>query len=76
MAPPRIRDVRGFGLVTVVEADTTAAAASLVETAQQHGLLLRLHQTAAMLLPPLTLDDDGVQAICDCFAAVFATPGK
>jgi adenosylmethionine-8-amino-7-oxononanoate aminotransferase len=59
----RIVDVRGKGLVTTLELDTTQAAATLVARARSAGVLVRQQGSVVMIVPPLTIDDEGVTEI-------------
>jgi len=58
-------DVRGLGLLVVVEMSTAEAASDVLVRAREHGLLLRQAGAAVMLVPPLTIDEAGVTAIAD-----------
>nr|BAO20186.1 putative aminotransferase [Sphaerisporangium sp. SANK 60911] len=59
----RILDVRGVGMVTVLETDSMAAATELVGRLRAAGLLLRQQGAVAMAVPPLIIDEEGVSAI-------------
>ncbi|WP_454197135.1 aminotransferase family protein [Nocardia sp. Marseille-Q1738] len=59
----RIVDVRGKGLVTTLELDTTQSAATLVARARSAGVLLRQQGPVVMVVPPLIIDDAGVAEI-------------
>ncbi|EHR52436.1 adenosylmethionine-8-amino-7-oxononanoate aminotransferase [Saccharomonospora marina XMU15] len=58
-------DVRGRGLIVVVELSTWDAAARLVERAKENGLLLRQPGEAVIVSPPLTASDDEIAAMAD-----------
>lgn len=58
-------DVRGLGLLVVVEMSSPEAAGEVLTRAQDNGLLLRQAGAAVMVVPPLTIDDEGVAAIAD-----------
>lgn len=62
---PGVTDVRGYGLITVVElADEEAATAAQAE-ARHQGLLLRRQRNALMPVPALVIDDAGVEEVLD-----------
>lgn len=65
-----IVDVRGQGLTLVVETDSADRATSLRAHAQRDGLLLRQHAQTIMAVPPLMIDESGVDEIADCIGAL------
>ncbi|MFI9556340.1 aminotransferase class III-fold pyridoxal phosphate-dependent enzyme [Nonomuraea endophytica] len=67
-ATGRVADVRGLGLITVVELATPEAATRLVAQARRRGLLLRRQGPeglAVMAAPPLTIDQQGIDTLAD-----------
>lgn len=54
---PRVTDVRGLGLILVVEMADEAAALDIITAARAHGLLLRRQGRAVMVIPPLIVDE-------------------
>jgi adenosylmethionine-8-amino-7-oxononanoate aminotransferase len=62
---PGVTDVRGLGLIFVVEMSSTQAAARVLTRARDQGLLLRQQGQAVMAVPPLIIDDDGIDVIVD-----------
>lgn len=58
-------DVRGLGLLVVLEMSDPRAAAELVAEARRQGLLLRQQHTAVMVVPPLSVDAEVVDDIAD-----------
>jgi adenosylmethionine-8-amino-7-oxononanoate aminotransferase len=64
-AADEVTDVRGLGLILVVEMSSTAAATRVLARARERGLLLRQQGQAVMAVPPLVIDDKGAAAIVD-----------
>lgn len=62
-------DVRGFGLLAVVEMASEKLAMDVVARARERGLLLRRPGTAVMVVPPLVVDEEGVTAMLDRMVA-------
>jgi adenosylmethionine-8-amino-7-oxononanoate aminotransferase len=60
-----VTDVRGLGLLAVVEMSSPEAAAQVLVRAREHGLLLRQQGAAVLAVPPLVVDDEGVAAMLD-----------
>lgn len=60
-----VRDVRGLGLVVVVEFDDESRAAAVGAQARRNGLLLRQQRNSLMAIPPLVISDDGVAEIAE-----------
>jgi adenosylmethionine-8-amino-7-oxononanoate aminotransferase/4-aminobutyrate--pyruvate transaminase len=68
---PSVLDVRGLGLVAVVEMATADQARRVVDRAREFRLLLRCQQNAVMAVPPLTIDRSGIEELADrCTRAV------
>ncbi len=59
----QLRDVRGLGLIIVLELAAMEAATRVVARARESGLLLRQHGEVIMLVPPLSIDAEGISAI-------------
>lgn len=57
---PLVSDIRGLGLVIVIEVISDDVATIIVKEAQAHGLLLRQQASAIMFVPPLIIDDLGI----------------
>ncbi|MER8072286.1 aspartate aminotransferase family protein [Streptomyces sp. NPDC094034] len=68
-----VLDVRGLGLVTVLELSSVEACNRLLRRARDNGLLLRQHGPVAMSVPPLTIDDEGVDALADRLERALGT---
>lgn len=58
-----VRDVRGQGLLVVLELANHDSAAALVQAARRHHLLLRQQGAVVMVVPPLTVDASVVDEI-------------
>ncbi|WP_329253247.1 aminotransferase class III-fold pyridoxal phosphate-dependent enzyme [Streptomyces sp. NBC_01478] len=56
-------DVRGLGLILVVETASPELAARVLTRARERGLLLRQVGAAVMAVPPLVIDDEGAAAL-------------
>ncbi len=65
VAAEEVVDVRGLGLILVVEMATTSAATAVLARARADGLLLRQQGTAVMAVPPLVIDDEGAAEIVE-----------
>ncbi|MYV53460.1 aspartate aminotransferase family protein [Streptomyces sp. SID3212] len=65
-------DVRGLGLILVVETASPETAASVVVRAREQGLLLRQAGPSVMAVPPLVIDDEGARAVVDGLAGALA----
>ncbi len=73
-ACPTVLDVRGLGLVGVVELDSPQTAGQVAASCLEHGLLVRQQLTSVMVVPPLVVDEAGVKEIADVLTgAVLAT---
>jgi adenosylmethionine-8-amino-7-oxononanoate aminotransferase len=68
-------DVRGLGLVLVIELATEEAASRMLARAQANGLLLRQQGAAVMAVPPLTVDDSVIDAIAEHITTVVEHRG-
>ncbi|MFI7633010.1 aspartate aminotransferase family protein [Nonomuraea sp. NPDC049400] len=68
----RVTDVRGLGLVTVVETDHPDVATAAVAMARRSGVLVRQQGTNIMICPPLPLDADQAAEIGDCLLGAFS----
>lgn len=58
-----IIDVRGFGLIIAFEMNSADSASKLKGLAENMGLLLRQAGETIMVVPPLTIDLDGIKKI-------------
>jgi adenosylmethionine-8-amino-7-oxononanoate aminotransferase len=67
-----VEDVRGLGLIGVVETSSPERAADVVAKARARGLLLRPAGTSFMVVPPLTVDEGVIGTIVDRLAPVLA----
>jgi adenosylmethionine-8-amino-7-oxononanoate aminotransferase len=61
----QVVDVRGLGLTVVLQMASPEAATALVERGQAHGVLLRKPTDAVMAIPPLVIDEAGIDAIAE-----------
>jgi len=59
-----IVDIRGLGLILVIEMSSYEAARNVVSQAASKGLLLRQPGEAFMMVPPLTIDEAGIEEAC------------
>lgn len=62
---PVVVDVRGLGLIVVVETTSPELATQVLARAREGGLLLRQVGAAVMAVPPLVIDDEGATAVVD-----------
>ena len=69
---PAVRDVRGLGMLVIIEADSFDNAAALVAHAREQRLLVRQQGSAVMVVPPLTTDADGIDDIVARFGSALA----
>ncbi|MEU4488575.1 aminotransferase class III-fold pyridoxal phosphate-dependent enzyme [Streptomyces purpurascens] len=69
---PGVTDVRGLGLIAVVETDSEGRADRILARARDCGLLLRRIGSAVVAVPPLVIDDEGVAAVADGLAEAVA----
>jgi len=58
-----VTDVRGRGLLVILELATDEAAAALIRTAARHGLLVRQHGQGVMVVPPLIVDEPCLEQV-------------
>ncbi|HET9254211.1 MAG TPA: aspartate aminotransferase family protein [Pseudonocardiaceae bacterium] len=58
-------DVRGLGLLLVLEMSSVGVATQLMKRARDNGLLLRQHGQVLMAVPPLTIDGEGVAVLAN-----------
>ncbi|MFI5571330.1 aspartate aminotransferase family protein [Streptomyces sp. NPDC051740] len=56
-------DVRGLGLILIVETTSPDLASRVLTRARERGLLLRQVGAAVMAVPPLVIDDEGAAAV-------------
>ena len=56
-------DVRGFGLIFVIEVSSPEKGSELHALARKNGLLLRQHGEVLMVVPPLSVDKAGIDDI-------------
>ena len=66
-------DVRRFGLIVVLETSAPEAASAVLARARARGLLLRQQGTAVLVVPPLIIDDEGVERLLEALLAAIAT---
>ncbi|MEJ3744829.1 aspartate aminotransferase family protein [Actinomycetes bacterium KLBMP 9797] len=67
-------DVRGLGLVVALQTTSEAAATAVVERARKAGLLLRRQSDAVLIVPPLVIDDEGVDQLLTRLAVALPAP--
>lgn len=58
-----IVDVRGMGLIFILELPTYEIGAKFKEVAESKGLLVRQSGPAIKVVPPLTIDEDGINKV-------------
>ncbi|MBV9451847.1 MAG: aspartate aminotransferase family protein [Streptosporangiaceae bacterium] len=68
-------DVRGLGLVLVLETASAQAAGRLNASLAAHGVLFRQQGQVLMAVPPLIIDEEGITAMADRFDRAAATLG-
>jgi adenosylmethionine-8-amino-7-oxononanoate aminotransferase len=74
---PGVHDVRAFGLVAVVQFDGEESAVAVERGIRARGVLLRRQGDTLMLVPPLIIDERGVDALMERLeAAVRAAAGE
>ncbi|MEU7585773.1 aspartate aminotransferase family protein [Micromonospora sp. NPDC049230] len=64
-------DVRRLGLIVAIELTSEAAATAVVERAREAGLLVRRQTDAVLIVPPLVIDDDGVEQLLERLAVAL-----
>lgn len=69
---PEVADVRGLGLVATVECHREEFAAVTVARARERGVLLRRQGRAVMAIPPLVIDEAGVNELVDAVGQAVA----
>lgn len=62
---PHIIDVRGIGLILVIEMASLEAAEALLDAARTEGVLLRPQGQVLMAVPALIIDEAGIDAIAE-----------
>jgi adenosylmethionine-8-amino-7-oxononanoate aminotransferase len=73
---PHVVDVRGLGLVGVVELDARPTADRVAAGCLERGLLVRQQLNSVMVVPPLIVDDAGIEEIAEALCgAVLAAAG-
>jgi adenosylmethionine-8-amino-7-oxononanoate aminotransferase len=72
---PDVVDVRGQGLVVVIECVSPESAARLRTALQGNGVLLRQQMSSLLAVPPLVIDAAGVSEMVDRVTAVFEVEG-
>ena len=60
-----VLDVRRLGLIVVVELSDEAQANAVLVRARDRGLLLRRQGNAVLLVPPLVIDDEGIEELVE-----------
>lgn len=64
---PRVREIRGRGLLIGIELDGRAA--ELSAGMLRHGVVAKdTHETVLRIAPPLTIDDEAIAMVADAFA--------
>jgi adenosylmethionine-8-amino-7-oxononanoate aminotransferase len=70
-----VADVRSFGLIAAVELGSAGLADEVVANADALGLLVRQIGAVVLAVPPITIPDEGIDAIADRLAAAVAAVG-
>lgn len=70
-----VADVRGFGLILILEMSSLEAASRLRAHAELMGLLLRQTKEAIMVVPPMTIDAEGIDQISEILNDSFSAAG-
>jgi adenosylmethionine-8-amino-7-oxononanoate aminotransferase len=65
--PGCVVDIRGLGMINIVETNSVNTAQSLCMAAREEGLLVRIQETSVVIVPPLMLDKIGVEEIVSKF---------
>ncbi|HET6215311.1 MAG TPA: aminotransferase class III-fold pyridoxal phosphate-dependent enzyme [Micromonosporaceae bacterium] len=73
---PHVVDVRGLGLVGVVEMDTPEAADRVNAGCLARGLLVRQQLTSIMVVPPLIIDEAGVDEIAEALTGAVVAAAE
>jgi adenosylmethionine-8-amino-7-oxononanoate aminotransferase len=71
-----VRDVRGLGMLAILELAGSASATALVQTARRHHLLLRQQGAVVMVVPPLTIDAGVVDDVVTRVSAAIDENGS
>lgn len=71
-----VRDVRGLGMLAVIELADGGSATGLVGTARRHGVLLRQQGAVVMAVPPLTVETDVIDDIVTRVGAAVRENGS
>lgn len=58
-------DIRAFGLVLILEMSSPEAAVRFQKQAKSLGLLVRLNDNAVMIVPPLIIDEEGIDKVSE-----------
>lgn len=69
-------DVRGLGMVVVIELPTAEAAGELVEAARHQGVLVRQQGSSILVVPPLTIDHEGLDTVAERLGAAVHEGGS
>jgi adenosylmethionine-8-amino-7-oxononanoate aminotransferase len=69
-------DIRGLGLILVLEMSSALAAGRLVSCARDHGLLVRQAGAAIMAVPAMVIDDYGIDALADRLVRAVDVAGR
>jgi len=73
---PEVIDLRGVGLLAVVETADPEAASAIHARVEEAGLLLWLLGPSVMAVPPLTIDEGGIATVADLLLQATATAGR
>lgn len=66
-----IEDVRGLGLIFVLELDNFTSASNLKTLCKTAGILVRQPGKAIMITPPLSIDDEGIDEITNTLIKIL-----
>ncbi|MFK7974073.1 MAG: aminotransferase class III-fold pyridoxal phosphate-dependent enzyme [Rickettsiaceae bacterium] len=66
-----VRDVRGFGLIFVLEMDSSTSADRFKISCKKMGMLVRQNGKSIMITPPLSIDDNGIDKITNILTTVL-----
>lgn len=69
---PALVDVRGMGLIVAMELASQDAADEVLAAAREAGVLLRPHGPVLMVVPALTIDEAGIDAVADAVERALA----
>ncbi|OON32489.1 aspartate aminotransferase family protein [Micromonospora sp. Rc5] len=61
----QVVDVRGLGLTVVLQMASPEAATALLDRGRAYGVLLRRPTDAVMAIPPLVIDEAGIDAVAE-----------